>query len=112
VKTLVTTAPTFADAWRALCARGSDEDEAPVREAAARVVADVRARGDAALLDYTARWDRWLPASAAALALEPRDFAAAWRGLPAAGRKALQLAADRVRAFHERERDAEVPPGT
>ena len=112
MKTLVTTAPTFADAWRALCARGSDEDEAPVREAAARVVADVRARGDAALLDYTARWDRWMPASVAALALGPADFAAAWRGLPEAGRRALQLAADRVRAFHERERDAEVPEFT
>ncbi len=112
MKTLVTTAPDFADAWRARCARGSDEDEAPVREAAARVVADVRARGDAALLDYTARWDRWVPASAAALALGPADFAAAWRGLPDAGRRALQLAADRVRAFHERERDAEVPAFT
>ncbi len=112
MKTLVTTAPSFADAWRALCARGSDEDEAPVREAAARVVADVRARGDAALLDYTARWDRWVPASADALALGPADFAAAWRGLPDAGRRALQLAADRVRAFHQRERDAEVPEFT
>jgi histidinol dehydrogenase len=112
VKTLATTAPDFADAWRALCARGSDEDEAPVREAAARVVADVRARGDAALLDYTARWDRWVPASAAALALGPADFLAAWRGLPDAGRRALQLAADRVRVFHQRERDAEVPAFT
>jgi histidinol dehydrogenase len=112
VKTLVTTAPHFADAWRSLCARGSDEDEAPVREAAARVVADVRARGDAALLDYTARWDRWVPVSAAALALGPADFAAAWRGLPDEGRRALKLAADRVRAFHRRERDAEVPAFT
>jgi histidinol dehydrogenase len=112
VKTLVTTAPTFADDWRALCARGSDQDEAAVREAAARVVADVRARGDAALLDYTARWDRWVPASATALELGPADFAAAWRGLPEAGRKALTLAAGRIRAFHERERDAEVPAFT
>jgi len=112
VKTLVTTAPDFAAAWRALRARGSDEDEAPVREAAARVVADVRARGDAALLDYTARWDRWVPAGAAALALGPADFAAAWRGLPDEGRRALRLAADRVRAFHRRERDAAVPAFT
>ena len=112
MKTLVTTAPSFDDPWRALCARGSDEDEAPVREAAARVVADVRARGDAALLDYTSRWDRWVPANAAALALGPSDFAAAWKGLPADGRKALQLAADRVEAFHARERDAEVPAFT
>lgn len=112
MKKLVTTAPTFGQAWAALCARGSDEDEAPVREAAARVVADVRARGDAALLEYTARWDGWTPGSAAALVLGPRDFAAAWRALPAAGRRALALAAERVRAFHARERDAEVPAFT
>jgi histidinol dehydrogenase len=109
---LVTTDPTFKEAWAALCARGSDEDEAPVREAAARVVADVRARGDAALLEYTARWDGWTPAAAADLVLGPGDFAAAYRALPAAGRAALKLAADRVRAFHARERDAEVPAFT
>jgi histidinol dehydrogenase len=109
---LVTTDPSFPKAWAALCARGSDEDEAPVREAAARVVADVRARGDAALLEYTERWDGWTPASAGALALGPPDFAAAYRALPAAGRAALRLAADRVRAFHQRERDAEVPAFT
>jgi histidinol dehydrogenase len=112
VQKLVTSDPSFPKAWAALCARGSDEDEAPVREAAARVVADVRARGDAALLEYTARWDGWTPASAAALVLGPKDFAAAYRALPAAGRKALRLAADRVRAFHARERDAEVPAFT
>ena len=112
MKTLATTAPDFAAAWRALCGRGSDQDEAAVREAAAAVVAAVRARGDDALLDYTSRWDRWVPASAAALAVGPADFAAAWRGLPAAGRKALKLAADRVGAFHLRERDAEVPAFT
>ncbi len=106
MQTLVTTDPSFPKAWAALCARGSDEDEAPVREAAARVVADVRARGDAALLEYTARWDGWSPANAAALRLGPADFAAAYRALPAAGRRALKLAADRVRAFHAREPDA------
>ena len=109
---LITSDPSFPQAWAALCARGSVEDEAPVREAAARVVADVRARGDAALLEYTARWDGWTPASAGALALGPKDFAAAYRALPAAGRKALTLAAGRVRAFHARERDAEVPAFT
>ena len=39
--------PAFRAAWARVCARGSDEDEAPVREAAARIVEDVRARGDA-----------------------------------------------------------------
>jgi histidinol dehydrogenase len=112
VLTLETRDPSFPQAWARLCARGSDEDEAPVRQAAAAVVADVRARGDAALLEYTRRWDGWAPADAGALALGPKDFAGAYRALPTAGRAALKLAADRVRAFHARERDAEVPAFT
>jgi histidinol dehydrogenase len=112
VKTLLTTDPSFPRDWAALCARGSDEDEAPVREAAAGVVAGVRARGDAALLEYTRRWDGWSPGSGADLVLGPGEFAAAWRSLPAAGRRALTLAATRIRDFHRRERDAEVPAFT
>jgi histidinol dehydrogenase len=101
--------PAFAAAWAKVCARGSDEDEAPVREAAQRIVDDVRARGDAALLEHTRRFDGWDPGTAAGLALGPEDFRRAYRGLPAAGRKALALAARRITDFHARERDAEVP---
>jgi histidinol dehydrogenase len=100
--------PDFQERWTRLCARGSDEDEAPVREAAARIVDDVRRRGDAALLEYTARYDGFAPAAAADLALGPADFTRAFRGLPPAARKALKLAADRVAAFHRRESDALV----
>jgi histidinol dehydrogenase len=101
--------PSFRAAWSKICARGSDEDEAPVREAAARIVADVRARGDAALLELTRRFDRWEPGTAAGMVAGPKEFGAAFRALPAAGRKALTLAARRIEAFHARERDAEVP---
>ncbi len=101
-------APTFRADWVRLCARGSDEDEAPVREAAARIVEDVRARGDAALLEYTRRLDGWEPGTAAGLALGKAEFAAAFRGLPATGRTALTLAARRIADFHRRESDAEV----
>ncbi|HET9596469.1 MAG TPA: histidinol dehydrogenase [Anaeromyxobacteraceae bacterium] len=110
MKTLRTTDPDFAKAWAALCARGSEEDEGPVREAAARLVADVRARGDAALLELTGRFDGWRPASAADLAFGPDAFARAFRALPPAARRALRQAADRIGAFHEREIDAEVRP--
>ena len=110
MNTLDTRDPTFSEAFARLCARGSDEDEAPVREAAARIVADVRARGDAALLDLTERFDGWRPPTADGLRAGPAEFAAAYRALPAAGRKALALAAKRITAFHEREIDAEVRP--
>jgi histidinol dehydrogenase len=101
--------PSFRAAWGRVCARGSDEDEAPVREAAQRIVADVRARGDEALLEHTRRLDGWDPGSAAALALGRDAMRAAFASLPAAGRRALQLAARRIADFHRRERDAEVP---
>lgn len=100
--------PSFRSAWEKVCARGSDEDEAPVREAALRIVEDVRARGDEALLEYTRRFDGWDPGVAAGVALGPDDFRAAFRGLPAEGRRALALAAKRVADFHARETDSEV----
>ncbi len=100
--------PSFSAAWAKVCARGSPEDEAPVREAAARIVADVRARGDDALLEATRRFDGWEPAGAAALALGRDDFARAYRSLTSDGRKALALAARRIGAFHRRETDSEV----
>ncbi len=109
LKTLSTRDPSFPLEWRRLCARGSAEDEGPIREAVARTVAEVAARGDEALLELTARFDGWRPASAAALVAGPREFRAAFASLPAAGRKALRLAARRIRDFHAREIDAEVP---
>ncbi|HET8734298.1 MAG TPA: histidinol dehydrogenase, partial [Anaeromyxobacteraceae bacterium] len=54
------------------------------------------------------RFDGWDPGTAAGLALGPGDFAAAFRGLPAAGRTALTLAARRIGDFHRRETDSEV----
>ncbi|BDG04372.1 histidinol dehydrogenase [Anaeromyxobacter oryzae] len=107
---LQTKDPSFRAAWERVCARGSDEDEAPVREAAQRIVEDVRARGDVALLEYTRRFDGWDPGTAAGVALGPDDFRAAFRGLPAEGRRALTLAAKRVTDFHARETDSEVKP--
>ncbi len=101
--------PSFRSAWARICARGSDEDEAAVREVAQRIVDDVRARRDAALLEHTRRLDGWDPGDAAAIGLGPQEMKGAYRRLPAAGRKALDLAAKRIADFHRRERDAEVP---
>jgi histidinol dehydrogenase len=101
--------PSFRSAWGRLCARGSDEDEAPVREAAQQIVADVRARGDAALLEYTRRFDGWDPGTAGGVVLDRGAMRAAYEALPPEGRRALALAAKRITDFHDRERDAEVP---
>jgi len=109
LKTLNTRDRSFPSEWARLCARGSAGDEGPIREAVERTVAEVAARGDAALFDLTARFDGWRPASGAAITAGPADFKAAFASLPASGRKALRLAATRIRAFHAREIDAEVP---
>ncbi len=101
--------PAFRSAWATVCARGSDEDEGPVRAAAQAIVADVRARGDAAILEHTRRFDGWDPGTADQVVLGPGAMRAAYASLPAGGRRALALAARRIAAFHRRERNAEVP---
>ena len=72
-----------------------------------RITADileaVRERGDAALIELTARFDRWTPARAADLLVPLEVARAALRELPAAERAALEFAAGRIRTFHERQ---------
>jgi len=70
----------------------------------ARIVADVRARGDAALLEYTAEFDRVAASSVAALEITADEMLRAWVALPEAMRAALQTAARRIRAYHERQK--------
>jgi histidinol dehydrogenase len=70
----------------------------------ASIIADVRARGDAAVLEYTALFDHVKAASVAALELGRGDLAAALAGLAAPERSALEAAATRIRAFHEHQR--------
>jgi histidinol dehydrogenase len=74
-------------------------------EAVAQIVDDVRRDGDAALRDYARRIDGIAPDSLSAKALSAGavTLEAAYRGLPAELRDALLLAAERIRAFHERE---------
>lgn len=69
-------------------------------EAVAQIVADVRRDGDAALRDYTSRIDGVSPD---ALTVGAEAIEAAYRAAPPDLRDALRLAADRIRAFHERE---------
>jgi len=72
--------------------------------AAAAIVEDVRRRGDAALLEYTNRFDRMNAPSVAALEIAPAEMRAALESLPVADRAALETAARRIQSFHERQR--------
>ena len=100
---LATTDRDFEAALARLLAFESAQDER-VEQATAGILADVRSRGDAALIEYTARFDRWQPASAADLLVAPGAARAALAELPAKEREALQVAAARIRAYHERQK--------
>jgi histidinol dehydrogenase len=72
-----------------------------VDRAVAGILADVRARGDEALIEYTRRFDRWTPATPADLAVAPQAARAALARIGAPEREALESAAERIRRYHE-----------
>ena len=84
----------------------SAEADAAIEERVAAILADVQQRGDAAVLDYTQRFDGLTAASVQALELTQAELKAAFEGLPAAQRTALQAAAARVRNYHEAQKKA------
>ncbi len=102
LRRLDASADGFNAALRELLAWDVGEDDA-VGRIAAEIVADVRRRGDQALLELTGRLDRWSPASAAGLVLTADDFRAAWETLAEADRDALQIAASRIESYHFRQ---------
>jgi histidinol dehydrogenase len=93
----------FKEQLAAVLAFEAGEDEA-IDRAAANILADVRARGDAAVLDYTRRFDHVSADSVAALELPQAQLQAALDGLEPRRRAALQAAADRVKAYHARQK--------
>ncbi|MBM3589202.1 MAG: histidinol dehydrogenase [Alphaproteobacteria bacterium] len=66
----------------------------------AGIIADIRARGDAALVECTARFDRWQPTNAAALRVTQAEIDAADATIAPELRTALNLAAERIETFH------------
>ena len=98
-------APGFEGDFAALIAFESVQDAA-VDATVAAIVADVRVRGDAALLEYTAKLDRFAASSASALEISAAEMRTAFDALPPPQRTALETAAARVRAYHERQKMA------
>jgi histidinol dehydrogenase len=75
------------------------EDSPDVDQVVADIIADVRARGDAALLEYTERFDR-LTLAPETLRLSSAEIAAEIQKVAPEDRAALELAAERIRAYH------------
>ena len=84
----------------------SAETDAAIEGRVAQIIADVRERGDAALLELTARFDGLQAPSMAALEIGPDELRAALGRITPAQRAALEQAAARVRSYHERQREA------
>src|SRR4030066_423947 len=103
IRSLDTTDAGFRAAFATLLDRAQGLD-AKVEGVVREVIGAVRTRGDAALLDYTARFDRWTPASAAALEIPQSLLAQAAQKIPAEQRTALEQAAARVRRYHDRQK--------
>jgi len=98
-----------AGEWRARPADRSEAAGTPdQREAVRTICRRVATDGDAALREYGLRFDGWAPAEGEGWALERPDLERALAGLPAAQREALELAAGRIRAFHEAQTFADV----
>ncbi|EJL84502.1 histidinol dehydrogenase [Polaromonas sp. CF318] len=102
---LSTVSATFEAEFKARLHWSADTDAA-IEQRVADILADVQLRGDAAVLEYTARFDGLAAGSMAGLELTQADFKAAFDAIPAAQREALQAAAVRVRKYHEAQKKA------
>jgi len=103
VKVLSTRDAGFDAAFAQLVAIDTAADRR-IDAAASAIVDDVRSRGDAALLDYTNRFDRMNAPTVAALEIAAGEMRAALESLPIEDRAALEAAARRIQAFHEKQR--------
>ena len=84
----------------------SAEADAAIEQRVADILADVQKRGDAAVLEYTARFDGVNAASMTELELTQAELKAAFETIPAVQCAALQAAAQRVRSYHEAQKKA------
>ena len=84
----------------------SADTDAAIEQRVADILADVKARGDAAVLEYTERFDGLQAPNMAALELTQAELKAAFEGLPKVQQQALQDAAARVRSYHEAQKKA------
>jgi histidinol dehydrogenase len=89
----------FAQAFAQMVDDRRESDPDIARDVAA-IIADVRARGDAALADYSAKFDRFVPETDADWRIDPATCREAYDALTPDLRAALELAAERIRAYH------------
>jgi histidinol dehydrogenase len=105
LRQLSTVQPDFEAEFQRVLHWSTATDDA-IESRVAAILADVRERGDAAVLECTARFDALQADSMRALELQQTDFSAAFEAITPAQRDALQQAAARIRRYHERQLEA------
>jgi len=102
IKRFSTTDSNFDDQLKQLLAFETAQDDS-VDEVVAKILKDVKQRGDDAVLEYTNRFDKTGANTLVELEVSQSELHAALAGLPSDQRDALQAAADRVRIYHEKQ---------
>ena len=95
----------FAEKLDALLCREADTG-ADVQDLVAGILADVKKRGNAALCDYTERFDGWA-CTGETIEISRERMQEAWNSVSDMDRESLQLATDRIRAYHERQKQGD-----
>jgi histidinol dehydrogenase len=103
IKRLNSADASFWQDLDALLAWESVSDQA-VNDTVTGIIADIRSRGDEALVEYTNRFDRMSVSGIAELEIPAARLQQALDGLPSDQREALQIAADRVRSYHDHQK--------
>lgn len=102
IRRLSTADSTFDADLKALLAFETAQDDS-IDVVVANILKDVKNRGDAAVLEYTNRFDKTSANHLSELEISQTELQAALNGLPAEQRQALQAAADRVKSYHEKQ---------
>lgn len=102
IRRLSTKDADFQEKFNHLVARDASVDPVITQRAEA-IVEDVRERGDAAVLEYTAKFDHLPAEKLSDLMVTADEMKHALETLPSEQRKALEEAAERIRVFHEKE---------
>lgn len=102
INRLATSQPDFDARLGRLLAFEATED-ASIEQAVQTILADVRERGDAAVLEYTRRFDHHPAPSVPALEIPRSEWEAALNALGTQQREALETAAERIRSYHQRQ---------
>ena len=102
IRRFSTTDSNFDEQLKQLLAFETAQDDS-VDEVVAKILKDVKHRGDAAVIEYTNRFDKTSATNLAELEVSQVELQAALTALPRDQREALQSAADRVRIYHEKQ---------